>query len=165
MDTEEMKDLIFEYLDDCCDNAGWRLWDEYDVERGDIETLRMKICDDSVGNMCYYCVNSEAGGLDEDDCWETIRYDHERLDEMDDKTIALNLIHGNWNVLANIIYDSYFWEVKDDAVDEYLQEHGYYGDNNNVEIESEIEDVEIEDEDYDEGFNDIEESLKKKGWR
>ena len=37
----------------------------------------------------------------------------------------------------------------------------------NIDLDSEIEDAEIEseDEDYDEGFNDIEESLKKKGWR
>ena len=157
MDTEEMKDLISAFLDTCHDNAGWTIWDEYDVERGDIETLRMEICDDSAGNMCDYCVG-EANNLDEDDCWETIRYDCERLDEVGDDTIAHYVIHGSWNALASVIYDSYFWEVKDEAVDEYLQEHGYYGDNNNVEIESEVED-------YDEGFNDIEESLKKKGWR
>ena len=147
--------------------------DDYiDDNNNDIDTIELDFIDamedsikedydlqDSIRNSVTEVIYGDADNVISN--MEYIRdcdYDNEYLGEA--------FRNEEWGVLESIVREGMFSEEWYDGVQNYVDDmKDDIAEYVQSSIGSENAEIESQEEDYDEGFNDIEESLKKKGWR
>lgn len=154
-----MKDRIYKNLKEC-EEEPHGLWSAYassDTPWGGdepetVEILKEIIIADESLVLYDDCVRDYY--LSASDRYSILRDNAYILSSDDDAVMGKCIREGNVNDVVIEILSAFFEVVLEEAVEGYLKDNGYY--------DSTTEQI---DEDYDEGFNDIEESLKRKGWR
>lgn len=162
---EEIKKRIFIFLQECAEDGddnvedGYLggLWYEYDMnDTRDIEVLKSNIFNENYGGMYDYCVNGFLQNLGSYDLLNLLKEEFRLFAEygFTSKEVGEYICSGELGTLIHDLIFKIYKREKPSIVEKYLKDNGYY--------DSTTEQI---DEDYDEGFNDIEESLKRKGWR
>lgn len=139
---DDMQEFIAGEIRDYLDRDN--LWEEYNVEEGDIESLRFELSQDDTMRTV---ICDEVIYDDKDTVLKNLDWLEKGADEFGYDYIGEMLCKGRWNALEMVIREAVFYDVYENTVKEVLYEKGY--------IKHEEE---LPDEDYDEGF---EESIKR----